>query len=34
MAIWIELLVAQSIARFAMKRLHAKQASKTGTVDT
>lgn len=33
-AIWIELLVAQPIARFAMKRLHAKQASKTRAVNT
>lgn len=32
-AIWIELLVAQPIARFAMKRLHAKQASKIEDVN-
>jgi hypothetical protein len=29
---WIELLVAQPIARFVMKRIHAKQASRTKNV--
>lgn len=33
LAIWIELLVAQPIARFAMKRLHSKQARKAKAVN-
>ncbi|ARD47330.1 hypothetical protein [Sporosarcina sp. P33] len=32
-AIWIELLIAQPIARYAMKKIHAKQASKTENVN-
>ncbi|MEK3947368.1 hypothetical protein [Paenibacillus sp. FSL H7-0703] len=30
---WIELLVAQPIARFAMKKIHARQASKAESVN-
>lgn len=32
-AFWIELLIAQPIARFAMKKIHARQASKAGSVN-
>lgn len=32
-AFWIELLVAQPIARFAMKKIHARQASKAENVN-
>ncbi|MCP3810125.1 hypothetical protein UY416_19765 [Paenibacillus polymyxa] len=32
-AFWIELLVAQPIARFAMKKIHARQASKAESVN-
>ncbi|WP_010651322.1 hypothetical protein [Oceanobacillus massiliensis] len=32
-AFWIELIVAQPIARFAMKKLHAKKASKAEAVN-
>ncbi|MEK4200271.1 hypothetical protein [Cytobacillus sp. FSL K6-0265] len=32
-AFWIELLIAQPIARFAMKKIHAKQARKTEAVN-
>lgn len=32
-AFWIELLIAQPVARFAMKKIHAKQASRTETVN-
>ncbi|CAG7639284.1 hypothetical protein ACFQI7_08565 [Paenibacillus allorhizosphaerae] len=33
-AFWIELLIAQPIARFAMKKLHARQASKAERVNS
>nr|WP_208920351.1 hypothetical protein [Paenibacillus uliginis] len=33
-ALWIELLIAQPIARFAMKKLHARQASKAESVNS
>lgn len=33
-AFWIELLVAQPIARFAMKKLHSRQAYKAESVNT
>ncbi|WP_240463755.1 hypothetical protein [Paenibacillus apiarius] len=33
-AFWIELLIAQPIARFAMKKLHARQASKAESVNS
>ncbi|UNK21292.1 hypothetical protein MNQ98_16105 [Paenibacillus sp. N3/727] len=32
-ALWIELLIVQPIARFAMKKLHARQASKAESVN-
>jgi hypothetical protein len=32
-AFWIELLIAQPIARFAMKKIHARQASQTESVN-
>ena len=33
-AFWIELLIAQPIARFAMKKIHARQASQAGSVNS
>lgn len=33
-ALWIELLIVQPIARFAMKKLHARQASKAESVNS
>jgi len=33
-AFWIELLIAQPIARFAMKKIHARQARQAGSVNS